>query len=75
MCGRFVLSVSSVSIKKKLFLWGVVPFFSPSYNIAPTQKILAILGEEESSLNPLSENNKWKSCFLHWGLIPSWAKK
>ncbi|MBD2395038.1 SOS response-associated peptidase [Cyanobacterium aponinum FACHB-4101] len=73
MCGRFVLSVSSVSIKKTFSL-GSCPIFSPSYNIAPTQKILAILGEEESSLNPLSENNKWKSCFLHWGLIPSWAK-
>jgi putative SOS response-associated peptidase YedK len=36
---------------------------TPSYNIAPTQQVLAILYENSLKL----EN-------LHWGLVPSWSK-
>ena len=37
---------------------------SPSYNVAPTQKILVARENE----------GKREDCVMRWGLIPSWAK-
>ncbi len=62
MCGRFTLRTSPQAVAKAFRLVGV-PDFSPRYNIAPTQQVLAIR----------LQNEMRQASFLHWGLIPSWA--
>jgi putative SOS response-associated peptidase YedK len=42
-----------------------LPRYQPSYNIAPSQKILTIVGLDDKSL---------KAVNLFWGLVPSWSK-
>ena len=37
--------------------------YAPSYNIAPTQNVLTVVGGEER-----------RGGYMRWGLIPSWAK-
>ncbi len=63
MCGRFTLTADPAEI---IDVFGDFTFptqFSPRYNIAPTQPILAI-----------PNNPDRKADFFIWGLIPSWAK-
>ena len=65
MCGRFVLS-SPWEVLRETFpgLVEMDPFsFQPRYNIAPSQKVLAIPNPVERPPN-----------YYHWGLIPFWAK-
>jgi putative SOS response-associated peptidase YedK len=62
MCGRFTLRTSPQEVAKAFQLDGV-PEFSPRYNIAPTQQVLAIRLHDD----------KRQAEFLHWGLVPSWA--
>jgi putative SOS response-associated peptidase YedK len=64
MCGRFTLNVTPNKIKEYFDLTGGLDF-SPSWNIAPTTPINAIVADE-------GENRHLK--LIHWGLIPSWAK-
>lgn len=63
MCGRFSNKTSAEKIKKE-FKVSEVPSVEARYNIAPTQKILAVgqeVGEREAKM-------------FKWGLVPSWAK-
>lgn len=63
MCGRFTLTADPAEI---IDVFGDFTFptkFSPRYNIAPTQPVLAI-----------PNNPDRKADFFIWGLIPSWAK-
>lgn len=65
MCGRYTLTRWSEEVA------GIVKAstnlnLTPRYNIAPTQPVATILQPESSSERELR--------FLHWGLIPSWAK-
>ena len=63
MCGRFV-QFSSLRTLEKYFDFRAAPGeIAPNYNIAPTQKVLAIVQQAEYRLET-----------LHWGLVPSWAK-
>ena len=63
MCGRFVQN-SPLQIIQQIFNTGKVLFeVIPNYNVAPTQKILAIINRD-------NENKLEK---LHWGLVPFWA--
>ena len=62
MCGRFTLRTSPQAIAKA-FQLADLPAFTPRYNIAPTQQVLAIQLQDE----------RREAKFLHWGLIPSWA--
>lgn len=63
MCGRFVQN-SSLQIIQQMFNTDKVLFeVIPNYNVAPTQKILAIINQD-------NENKLEK---LHWGLVPFWA--
>ncbi len=62
MCGRFTLRTSPQAVAKAFDL-ADAPEFSPRYNIAPTQQVLAIR----------LHDGKLQASFLHWGLIPSWA--
>ncbi|GAA0455348.1 SOS response-associated peptidase [Alkalibacillus silvisoli] len=63
MCGRFTLTVGENYLKQQYNAKGEVDWL-PSYNIAPTQGVLAVVHDGES--NRLGK--------MSWGLIPSWAK-
>ncbi|UOQ50592.1 SOS response-associated peptidase [Gracilibacillus caseinilyticus] len=62
MCGRFTLETSKEVIESEL---GIELYdYIPSYNIAPTQQVLALVGTTEGK----------KAGYLQWGLVPSWSK-
>jgi len=64
MCGRFV-QISPFNIIKEAFNIVTVPFEAiPNYNVAPTQKILAVI----------KHDNENKLERFYWGLVPFWAK-
>jgi putative SOS response-associated peptidase YedK len=63
MCGRFTLRTPAHVLAQVFGLDGV-PVFSPRYNIAPTQDVLAVT---------LNDQQKRGFVLLRWGLIPSWA--
>ena len=63
MCGRFALRSPAKTIAAA-FQVEEVPAVEARYNIAPTQKILAVRQGADG------REAEW----LKWGLIPSWAK-
>lgn len=65
MCGRFTQFHSAKAIANA-FQLPAVPELAPHYNIAPTQKIAAILQP--------APNAERQFRFFRWGLIPSWSK-
>lgn len=64
MCGRFTLRIP---IKELAPLFQVADSIDvrPRYNIAPTQRVLAVRRQSDGNARELVE--------LRWGLIPSWA--
>ena len=64
MCGRFSLDADYRQIKSQ-FKLDELADIEPHYNIAPSEDILAVTIDEEG---------KRVGRFLHWGLIPFWAK-
>ena len=63
MCGRFTLSSDKKAIEEA---FPGLDFTEPlvrRYNIAPTQLVAAIRNDGRYALS-----------YLHWGLIPHWAK-
>lgn len=64
MCGRFALTTPPDVIAKWYELMRRLEF-SPRYNIAPTQQVLAVRR---------GDDQQREGVFLHWGLIPFWAK-
>ncbi len=65
MCGRFSLGSTSLDLAAEFGLTDLPDDYSPSYNIAPTQPIWAVVADRAASLQAVK---------LRWGLIPSWAK-
>ena len=64
MCGRYTLTTPVGTLAEEFGVAGPLPGVSPSYNVAPTQEVAAVLVEDgERRLE-----------MLRWGLIPSWAK-
>ncbi|MBI9077143.1 MAG: SOS response-associated peptidase [Desulfatibacillum sp.] len=63
MCGRFLQFWFDETIISSLGVKGYPHNFTPSYNIAPTQKAWIILDDGAPRLEAFS-----------WGLVPSWAK-
>ncbi len=62
MCGRFVRGGDSTDYKEA---FGVdFPVTPPSYNVAPTQSVLAVRLDRSEQPHGVS---------LRWGLVPSWA--
>jgi putative SOS response-associated peptidase YedK len=64
MCGRFVLTAPRQALTK-LFPLFDLPDVPPSYNVAPTQAVLAVRvphGQEQPA-----------PALLKWGLVPGWA--
>lgn len=63
MCGRFTISVNKESIQNYLQSYFEINFedqFSPRYNIAPNQKVLAII----------HDGNRYRAGYIKWGFIP-----
>lgn len=65
MCGRFVTYIPLEQIIKDFDIdLSLIDEYTPSYNIAPTNEVLAIY-----------EKNKQKALNkFRWGLVPFWAK-
>ncbi len=66
MCGRFVLYMDIEDIFDRYDIEHERNFvFKPSYNVAPSEQIVAIIHD--------GQNNR--AGLLRWGLIPVWAKE
>jgi len=65
MCGRFALTLTPETLREH-FLLSEGFEFNQSYNIAPSQDIVAIRIDEKEAQRVGSS--------LKWGLIPFWAK-
>jgi putative SOS response-associated peptidase YedK len=66
MCGRFTQTQTDPHIIQAQFELAEAPSEgAPRYNVAPTQAILAVLSGGEGR----------RADYLHWGLIPGWAKE
>lgn len=65
MCGRIVLSVAPHVLAEVFFL-DAVPETEPRYNVAPSQDIVAVVP------NPDSTGNLAR--FMRWGLEPPWSQ-
>ncbi len=63
MCGRFTLT-DDLLILQEMFEFEYAGEYTPRYNIAPGQPILAVG----------SNGKRRKGNMLKWGLIPYWAK-
>jgi putative SOS response-associated peptidase YedK len=63
MCGRFAQFSALETLKKFFPIDTVLCDVEPSYNVAPTQEVLAIIRKQENQLVK-----------LRWGLVPFWAK-
>ncbi|NIK11762.1 SOS response-associated peptidase [Alkalibacillus almallahensis] len=63
MCGRFTLTVGPDMLAKRFETDGTIAW-EPSYNVAPTQDVIAVVNDGEQ--NRIGQ--------MSWGLIPSWAK-
>lgn len=65
MCGRYTITVTLEELMLHYWVSATnVPFSQPKYNVAPGQKVLAVINDGER--NRLGE--------LKWGLVPSWAE-
>ena len=64
MCGRYALYADQ-ALLEAVFEMAGVPDFGASYNIAPTDPILAVTAKEGARAAGL----------YRWGLVPFWAKE
>ncbi|MBI5226019.1 SOS response-associated peptidase [Candidatus Micrarchaeota archaeon] len=62
MCGRFSLFTPPREIREKFKLTDY-PDVAPSYNVAPSQTVAAILNTKPD-----------KAVAVQWGIVPHWAK-
>lgn len=63
MCGRFTLTSNMDDLQGRFGFEARDLVFRPSYNIAPTQLVLAVTNDGQR-----------RAELLRWGLIPFWAK-
>jgi putative SOS response-associated peptidase YedK len=66
MCGRYTLRVSPAELAEIFAVLNEIEW-SPRYNIAPTQTVVAVRPAEQGGGRELA--------LVNWGLIPSWAKE
>ena len=62
MCGRFVRKSTITVVEDEFDIYEVQWAFEPSYNIAPSQDIACVIGNEGNRLVK-----------FRWGLVPFWA--
>ena len=64
MCGRYSLTAGPEALAERFeFELDGDEVRMPSYNIAPTQQVLTVVGGDTR-----------RGCLMRWGLIPHWAK-
>lgn len=63
MCGRYSLIADLGELARRFEFDGDWLEFESSYNVAPTQDVLTVVGGENR-----------RAGFMRWGLIPHWAK-
>ncbi len=66
MCGRYRLSRRKQLVEEYFGTASEVDDWTPRYNIAPSQPVIAIRQDAAKPLRTLST--------MRWGLVPSWAK-
>ncbi|HOO72466.1 MAG TPA: SOS response-associated peptidase [Spirochaetota bacterium] len=64
MCGRFAQTIPLSEIVKEFFIDEIETGLPPCYNIAPGQRIIAVISPEKAR----------KLVDYQWGLVPFWAK-
>ena len=64
MCGRYSLTADPEELARRFEFAGDWKHLEPRYNIAPTQRVLAVVGGDER-----------RGGLMRWGLIPHWAKQ
>ncbi|TGB03919.1 SOS response-associated peptidase [Halobacillus salinus] len=64
MCGRYTLTADEQAIMEEFGIEKLVHEYEPRYNIAPGQKVLAVIQTREGK----------RAGMMYWGLVPSWAK-
>ena len=64
MCGRYTLKTPIDVVAEHFGLEEYPSSLTPSYNVAPTQEVAAVVEEDEDR----------KLAMFRWGLVPSWAK-
>lgn len=63
MCGRYTFTIKAESAREDLGLTEMPADYQPRYNVAPTQPVAVVANTGER-----------KAEWMHWGLIPFWAK-
>ena len=63
MCGRYSLIADLGELARRFEFDGDWLTFDSSYNVAPTQEVLTVVGGKSR-----------RAGFMRWGLIPSWVK-
>lgn len=64
MCGRFI-QASSGEVLAERFSLSLPSDYSPRYNVAPNQPVLALRAAPDGG------DREW--AWLRWGLVPSWS--
>ena len=68
MCGRFTIAVNKEDLKEHLYRqFGIEDFevdiFLPRYNVAPGEKIIAVI----------SDGKNFRAGLMRWGFVPSFS--
>jgi len=63
MCGRYTLTTPVETLAEEFDLTGPLPKVPPSYNVTPTEQVVAVIAGDGGRRLEM----------LKWGLIPSWA--
>jgi len=64
LCGRYTLLADESAIRRRFRIPHELNEYRPSYNIAPSEQVLAVI----------HDGKKRRAGLLRWGFIPSWAK-
>jgi putative SOS response-associated peptidase YedK len=65
MCGRYTLGKTPESLLEHFQLFGEVPCFKASYNIAPSESVPIVYQYAGHRL----------ALLMRWGMIPKWSKE
>jgi putative SOS response-associated peptidase YedK len=63
MCGRYTLKTPVEALAREFGVTGPLPDLAPSYNVAPSRPVAAVL----------SGGGDRRLELLRWGLVPAWA--